>query len=205
MQPTDILSAEHRVIEQVLSCLEKMAEAALKEGKLPRQTAEDIVSFFRNFADRCHHGKEEAHLFPMMESKGCSREYGPTGVMLDEHEQGREHIRAMDVAMVAAAAGDPKAVLQFVTQARTYSELLRQHIQKEDQCLFPMANQAFAEADQEALMAAFEHVEGEEMEEGTHEKYLELADDLARRYGVPLATIEAAGVPSHAGCAHYGK
>ena len=85
MKPTEILSAEHRVIEQVLNCLEKMAAQAEKTGTLDKVSATDAVNFFRTFADQCHHGKEEAHLFPAMEAKGFPRQGGPTGVMLHEH------------------------------------------------------------------------------------------------------------------------
>ena len=64
MKPTDLLSNEHRVIEQVLDCLEKMVARSAEHQQLEEEPARQAVDFFRNFADRCHHGKEEAHLFP---------------------------------------------------------------------------------------------------------------------------------------------
>ena len=187
MKPTDILSNEHRVIEQVLSCLEKMIEQTRSRQKLATQPARDAVTFFRMFADRCHHGKEEAHLFPAMEAKGFSRDTGPTGVMLREHDEGRAYVRGMDGAIEAAAAGDPEALRRFAEHGQAYIELLREHIQKEDHCLFAMADQAFEQQDQQSLLDAFQRVEAEEMGAGTHETYLKLANDLADRYGVPHA------------------
>lgn len=89
MKPTDVLSNEHRVIEQVLDCLERMVEECRTSNSLEAQPARDAVRFFHTFADRCHHGKEEVHLFPAMEAKGFSRAEGPVGVMLREHEAGR--------------------------------------------------------------------------------------------------------------------
>jgi hemerythrin-like domain-containing protein len=198
MRPTDILSDEHRVIVQVLDCLEKMVDESRAQGRLEAEPARDAVSFFRMFADRCHHGKEEAHLFPAMEAKGFSRDHGPTGVMRHEHDLGRAHVRGMDEAIDAASAGDPRALEQFTEHARAYVELLQEHIQKEDHCLFAMANQAFSDEDQRALMQAFEKVEAEEMGEGTHETYLKIANDLADRFGVARAASE-----HHAcGCGH---
>src|SRR5574340_70938 len=131
MKPTDILSAEHRVIEQVLHCLEAMALQAVAQGRLDEQPARDAVAFLRNFADRCHHGKEEAQLFPAMEAKGFSADCGPTSVMRLEHELGRGHVRAMEAAIGAAVAGDSAAVRQFADHAQSYVELLREHIRKE--------------------------------------------------------------------------
>lgn len=192
MKPTDILSQEHRVIEQVLDCLEQIATRCETQGILDGHDATSAISFFRTFADQCHHGKEEAHLFPAMEAKGFPRDGGPTGVMLSEHDQARDYVRGMSAAIAAAAQGDPAAQAQFVHHARSYLELLRQHIQKEDHCLFAMANRALDAADQRQLLEEFAQVEGEHLGAGTHEKYLRLADDLADRYGVPKATLSAA-------------
>ena len=99
MKPTEILSGEHRIIEQVLDCLEKIAQNCATGGRLDKTSAEQALDFFRDFADRCHHGKEETHLFRAMEAKGFPRQGGPTGVMLHEHEQGRAHIRDMAEAI----------------------------------------------------------------------------------------------------------
>src|SRR5262245_63752201 len=95
MRATDILMDEHRVIEQVLNCLEKLADHCETGEKLDGASALEALEFFRNFADRCHHGKEEGHLFPLLEARGLSRNRGPTGAMLNEHEEGRLLTAAM--------------------------------------------------------------------------------------------------------------
>jgi hemerythrin-like domain-containing protein len=190
MKPTEILSGEHRVIEQVLDCLEQIARNCATAGRLDKIAAEQALDFFRNFADRCHHGKEETHLFPVMEAKGFPRQGGPTGVMLHEHEQGRGHIRGMADAIEGAAAGERESVARFITHAQGYVGLLREHIEKEDHCLFAMADRTLTADDQQKLLEAFEHVEHEDLGLGTHEKYLALADDLAARLGVTRAVRE---------------
>jgi hemerythrin-like domain-containing protein len=201
MKPTDILSNEHRVIEQVLDCLDKMVQTCQSEHKIDKQSANDAVDFFRNFADRCHHGKEEAHLFPAMEAKGFARDCGPTGVMLYEHEQGRKFVRGMAESIEAAANGEAAGQKEFIRNARGYIDLLREHIRKEDHCLFGMANNAFTAQDQQALLAAFDNVEANEIGRGVHVKYLKIADDLIKRYGVAIARNVKA--PGHAcGCGH---
>lgn len=201
MKPTDILSSEHRVIEQVLDCLERIIAEANANGKLDAGSAKDAVSFFRTFADQCHHGKEEAHLFPTMEAKGFSRDGGPTGVMLAEHATGRECVRAMNDAIEAAARGASAALQRFAEAGEGYIGLLRQHIEKEDHCLFSMANDALTDKDQAELLAKFEKVEAEEMGRGTHEKFLAIAGALAEKYDV---TPKAAAHAGHgAACCHH--
>lgn len=193
MRPTEILMREHRVIEQVLNCLEVIAERAEAGGAVDAEAAAQAVDFFRGFADRCHHGKEEAHLFPLMEAKGFPREGGPTGVMLAEHDEGRRHVRAMAEAIRHPERDDAAARAQLIDHARAFIQLLRQHIQKEDSCLFAMADQALSEADQQALMAAFTKVEQEEIGAATHARYVELADRLADRLGVGKAEDTTGG------------
>ncbi len=75
--------------------------------------------------------------------------------MLHEHELGRAAVRGMADAIDAAAAGDSAALDGFVTHARTFVTLLREHIQKEDHCLFAMADQALSADDQQTLLAQF--------------------------------------------------
>lgn len=201
MKPTDVLFQEHRVIEQVLDCLEQMAQRCEVQGTLDAHDAENAVAFFREFADECHHGKEETHLFPAMEAKGFPRNGGPTGVMLYEHDQGRALVRGMKDAIEPAAQGDAAARARFVRFARDFIGLLRQHIHKEDHCLFTMANQAFSDEDQERLLAAFAQVESEHQARGTHDTFLQVADALADRYGVAKAWPASASGPS-CGCGH---
>ncbi|MFA6563663.1 MAG: hemerythrin domain-containing protein [Verrucomicrobiia bacterium] len=201
MKPTDILSSEHRVIEQVMDCLERIIAEANANGRLDAASARDAVSFFRTFADQCHHGKEETHLFPAMEAKGFPRDGGPTGVMMAEHESGRACVRAMNEAIDAAAAGDSAALRRFAEAGAGYIGLLRQHIEKEDHCLFSMADQALTDEDQAELLAKFEKVEAEEMGHGTHEKFLAIAGALAEKYGV---TQKAAACAGHGvACCHH--
>jgi hemerythrin-like domain-containing protein len=206
MKPSDILSREHRVIEQVLDCLEKMAVQGEDSGQLDEQSIAEALDFFRNFADRCHHGKEEAHFFPAMEAKGFPRASGPTGVMIHEHDLGRHRVAGMSEALAAAQAGDASGPTRFAEHARAFIVLLRGHIEKEDHCLFALANEAFTEIDQQQLLDAFtqveSEVESEEMGHGTHEKYLQIADRLADRYGV--AKAHSASPPcGGCGCGHH--
>ena len=184
MKPTEILTNEHRVIEQVLDCLDAMVAECERTDQLAEEPARQAIDFFRTFADGCHHGKEENQLFPMMEARGYNPLAGPTSVMRAEHEEGRALIGAMQESIPGASRGNAADCARFRTSARNYSFLLRQHIEKEDQCLFPMADRALRDADQAELARLFDEVEHLDIGAGVHERYLELADALAARYGV---------------------
>jgi hemerythrin-like domain-containing protein len=197
MRPTEILSAEHRVIEQVLDCVERIAEQAAASGKLDLESGRTALRVLRTFADECHHGKEEKRLFPMLERRGMPAHVGPVAVMLDEHEIGRTEIRAMDAAL---ALGERESVPAFCDAARNYVALLRDHIAKEDNILFPMAESLLRDEDRAELLASFEQVEHRELGDGTHERMLALAEELAARFGVKRASERSATVLT--GCCH---
>lgn len=205
MKPTELLSSEHRVIEVMLDVLDRMVEKALAEGRLEQQPAEEAVAFIKGFADGCHHGKEETHLFTMMVDKGFPREQGPIGVMLMEHEQGRTHVRGMVEHMAGAAAGNGEELKAFAIHARGYVNLLRAHIQKEDNILFPMADRALTPEDQDHLMARFDKVEAEEMGVGTHDRFLQIAKHLAERYGVAATALRDVHTSHSCGHKHSGN
>jgi hemerythrin-like domain-containing protein len=171
----------------VLDCLEKMAEDAEHEQRIDAAAATEAIDFFRHFADGCHHAKEENQLFPAMERKGFDPRTGPVGVMLHEHTVGREMVRGMELAVGQQAQGDPQAADRFASYARRFLDVLRQHIEKEDHCLFAMADQAFSDRDQAELLERFQEAEREVIGEATKARYLALADRLAQRYALPAA------------------
>jgi hemerythrin-like domain-containing protein len=179
-----ILMDEHRVIEQVLNCLEQILERCGAEGKLNRESTQQALDFFRMFADRSHHGKEEVHLFPLLENRGLGGGCGPVAVMRREHELGRLYIQGMDAVLEAAAKGEPEAVRWFILHGQSYIRLLREHIGKEDHCLFARAESVMSAQDDDTQQAAYGQFEAADLCPGTHEKYVTIANHLADRCGV---------------------
>lgn len=201
MRPTEILKQEHRVIEQVLDCLDVLATRARSKQELDLRSTREVLEVLGTFADACHHMKEERALFTRMEQRGIPRHAGPLAVMLDEHVSGRECIRRMREALVCFEQGERAAALVFAVAAGQYTELLHDHIAKEDQVLFPMAEACFRDEDREAVLAAFAEAETKDLGAGTHERMLALVDGLMERLGVPKGARPARA--AH-GCGHGG-
>ena len=178
MKPTETLKHEHQIILLVLQGAEREALAIRDGGEAREEAITQMLDFFRNFADRCHHAKEERHLFPALNARGFPAESGPVAVMLHEHEQGRAAIRAISEALPAASGGDRRAAGDLAEALLGYVELLRNHIFKEDNVLFPMADRVLEADEQTRLEGLFERVEAEEIGEGVHERYHELAHRL---------------------------
>ena len=171
---------EHRVIERVLTALQTAAERVTRGEEMRPAFFINAALFIKNFADGCHHRKEEGVLFVEMNKAGIPTQGGPIGVMLAEHEQGRGFTREMREAAEKWEAGDLSAKNAVTHNALGYVALLRQHIHKEDHVLFPMANQVIPSERHAEIDREFERIEVEETGAGIHEKYLALAEILEK-------------------------
>jgi hemerythrin-like domain-containing protein len=180
MEATKILMEEHRVIERVLGALETAARNLRDGDPVSPAIFIQAAEFIKGFADGCHHKKEEGVLFPAMQSAGVPGEGGPIGVMLADHQEARQLTSAMRVAAERLASGDADARAELIHSALQYVDLLRQHIAKEDNVLFPMANQVLQRSAQSEVLEAFERVEHEDTGEGVHERFLELAATIEK-------------------------
>ena len=137
---------------------------------------EKALDFIRGFADGCHHFKEEKVLFPAMEAHGIPTDGGPIGMMLLEHEEGRGYVKSMLAALEDPQTDTAKQAL--LSNANSYLRLLKEHIQKEDEILFRMAEDVISAEEQKELLRAFEEHEANEMGAGVHEKYLRIVEEL---------------------------
>lgn len=140
-----------------------------------------MVRFFKEFADRAHHGKEEDHLFPALERHGMPREGGPIGVMLVEHDDGRAAVGGMRTALAAT----PPDLDEFASHAAPFVELLRGHIAKEDHVLFRMAEESLPADTVTELESLFDKVTTLEIGAGAYAELEGIATALGEKYDVP--------------------
>lgn len=182
MNPITELRNEHEAVLTALRALWTIADDA-GHAKRIRHRGDTIalIEFFRTFLDRCHHGKEEKLLFPLLEAHGVSRDGGPIGVMLSEHDQGRRYVGAIEESIRSEADG-PEAAEAFVNDALCFIELLKRHIEKENMVLFPLAARHLSAKQAESLHRGFQRIEAEEIGAGRHEAFHSLLDRLRQDY-----------------------
>ena len=179
--PFEVLMNEHRVIEKNLEVMAVIINKILSGDNVPVEDLEKIVDFIKTFADRCHHGKEEKNLFPILEMRGIPKEGGPIGVMLMEHEEGKSYVKGMLEGIKKKKKGNLDGYKKFAEFADNYIKLLREHIFKEDNILFQMGRSAITSEDIKSLEKKYEEVE-RELGEGVHEKYITLVEELYKKY-----------------------
>ena len=123
---TDNLIDDHTIIQEVMNIMERITSA--KEPDV--EHLEFIVTFIREFADGCHHAKEEGLLFPKLVAKGIPKDHGPIGMMLMEHEEGRNFVKGMADNLELYKSGNKEALKAVYRNMTGYVNLLRDHIAK---------------------------------------------------------------------------
>ncbi|HOD27735.1 MAG TPA: hemerythrin domain-containing protein [Syntrophales bacterium] len=158
MHEHDAILFSLKVLEEICRRVESQKDALVKD-------ITDLIDFLKLFADKCHHGKEEGFLFPALKEVGIPED-GPIGVMLAEHTQGRNFIKQMQESLTDKMFRTE----DFVKSARGYIALLRDHIEKENNILFPMGDAKLSNAKQRELLELFETFEDDVIGKGKHEE-----------------------------------
>jgi hemerythrin-like domain-containing protein len=169
---------EHEAVLFALKILERMVTQLQAGVKVGLEDLSELLNFFKLFTDTCHHGKEEKFYFPALEKAGIAKKNGPIDVMLAEHEQGREYLKGMlnnlDRTKIAGQ--------EFIEPAIRYLTLLRTHINKENQVLFPLGDMKLSPARQEDILNEFARFEDEVIGKGKHEELHKLLKKLHNTY-----------------------
>lgn len=181
MKPTVILEKEHRIIEKIVNAMTVLIKKLESNKDIDIEDLRNITEFMRVFGDKCHHGKEEKELFPLLEKKGVPMQGCPIAALTHEHEMGRSLVKGLVEATSSYEKKDPLAKDAVLKQLRGLANLYPNHIWKEDYLLFPMTNKILNATEQKDLQAKFETVE-EEIGPDTHTKYKRLAEKIDRKY-----------------------
>jgi hemerythrin-like domain-containing protein len=174
-----IMMNEHEQILRVLDALDCYA-AAVHETPLE---LEHFVTFIREFADERHHGKEEHVLFAAMVRNGFPPEQGPVGMMLFEHQQMRELISVLRGLAEQDASWSSSDKERLADVARSYTSMLREHIMKENEMLYPMAMEHLPPRVQDQIDDECAALDNSRASAGADSALEKLAAHLVARYG----------------------
>lgn len=180
MKATSNLENDHVHILKLCDVMEKI----VLDDKIDLSHIEEIVNIIRNFNDGLHHKKEEDLLFPKMSEKGFSMQSGPVAVMLNDHEAGRSYVKGIAGRINAYKSGNVSEKKVIYANMLGYVELLRNHIAKENNVLFRMADNCLSAEEQESLLSEFLEIEGIHGSKGAEAEYVYRIDRLAKIYGI---------------------
>jgi hemerythrin-like domain-containing protein len=135
MRLLDELRAEHEEIERAVGSLQAFAASS------DRSAAEGqaYLRFFRLYAGRFHHAREEDSLFPaLVRETAAPADRGPLKMLLEAHHAMSHLLDLLEAAL--AKGSDPR------TPAARYGRALLHHIDAENSVLFPEAETRFRRA-----------------------------------------------------------
>lgn len=172
------LENDHQHILKLIDVMEAIVK--LPEPKI--SDLEEVVNIIRQFADGLHHAKEEKLLFPMMAEKGFSMEQGPVAVMLSDHEQGRGYVRNMAENIQLYKDGKKDSLVLIYSNMLGYTDLLSNHIAKENNVLFRMADEVLTAENQQYLIEQFSTIDTGSDKGISGNDYVQRINNLAGQY-----------------------
>ena len=176
---TENLKNDHVHIIKITDIMEQVAQSKDPDIK----HLETILELIKKFADGFHHAKEENLLFPLLGEKGFPKEQGPVAVMLHEHESGRNFVKNMSENINLYKKGDVTTISAIRENMLGYVNLLRNHIEKENNILFRMADNVLDNNEQEVLLNQFEDI-GNDLGSATIQNYLLQIQNLSNAYNI---------------------
>ena len=172
-QVIDNLVKDHDFILNSLKILYKIIDA----DKLNPNDVKLLIDFFDSFIDKCHHAKEEFILFPTINLRLFPFEGSPVYVMVSEHGISRYLIRVCDELLKAwIESGSDDAKRALVDYLRLLADHLTQHINKENNVLFPKS----MDLDYVESSRSIDDIE----KEANHERWIKEISELMRKYGI---------------------
>lgn len=156
---TEALNSDHRNIGRMLTVLQRAGNRLAAGEEAPLELFRDATDFFLTFSDTCHYGKEEAAFLPVLEQAGIPKGACPISLILNEHEQARQLNRTLAVTADRLIQGERRVRRTLVLIVRDYVNLVRPHIIREDNIVFPLADVVLPTAAHKRLLADFEAIE----------------------------------------------
>ncbi|OGW79223.1 MAG: hypothetical protein A3G33_11110 [Omnitrophica bacterium RIFCSPLOWO2_12_FULL_44_17] len=146
--PIKRLVDEHIVIKQWLELIPSVLEEIDIESEAGMRWISDSLDFVRFYADKFHHAKEEDILFGYTD-----KNLDIIKTILRDHETARGHVKATSEAVKSK---DKEAIVQHLS---AYKDLLKEHIKKEDEILYPWIDRGLSTRQVGELFAKFDEAE----------------------------------------------
>jgi hemerythrin-like domain-containing protein len=171
---------EHRLIERMLAVLDQEILRVETGAQVDLELVGQAAEFFRSYADRCHHGKEEDILFRELKKIALSPELAKIMAELEEeHRQGRAQVAAVLRARQLLLQGHPEARAELLAGLKWLTGFYPVHIRKEDKQFFFPIMEYFDDAAKAAMLAEFARFD----QELVHEFFRQRVDHWAECLG----------------------
>jgi hemerythrin-like domain-containing protein len=172
------LMKEHRLIERMVYLVKLEVDRLKNEKGVNVDFIHTVIDFFRTYADRCHHGKEEDILFRELKKKKLSDKHQKTmNELIEDHKKGRQYIKELECGYRNYLDGDPKEVCSIRAALEEIIRLYPQHIDKEDKHFFLEVMDYFSNKENQSLLGE----ENKFDQNIIHEKYKSVVENFENK------------------------
>ena len=177
MKPIGPLMIEHRLIERMVALLSGALEAMKQKHEVNTDLINAGVDFFRTYADRTHHGKEEEIFFKELSMKELSAEDKTMMErLIQEHIWARQAVTKLAAAHARYAGGERDALKEMIYELEKIVVFYPIHIEKEDKNFFLPVMNYFSKREQDAMLEEFWAFDRGMI----HEKYRTMVEEAER-------------------------
>ena len=174
MKPIGPLMIEHRLIERMVALLGGVLETMKKKMEVNTDLINVGVDFFRTYADRTHHGKEEEIFFRDLSMKELSAEARKMMErLIQEHIWARQAVMKLAAANTRYVRGDRDALKDATYELEKLVKFYPIHIEKEDKEFFLPVMKYFSVQEQNAMLEEFWKFD----QSMIHEKYRKMVKE----------------------------
>ena len=156
MTPIGVLTVEHLLIARMMDLMERKLGGIKPDTQPDMVFVDGVMDFARNYADACHHGKEESIFFEKLAVKNLLPEHKKLmDELVLEHIQARKIVANLGIAREDFMKGDPGASRRILTICKSVWQIYPGHMSKEEKVFFPPALGYFSKREQEEMAKRF--------------------------------------------------
>jgi hemerythrin-like domain-containing protein len=151
----NIIRDEHRSISAVLHGMKELVFRIRERGaKIDPRVFRAMLYYLDTFSERMHHPKEDQYLFAPLRRLGAGAAL--IAELEKEHAQGQSALRRVEQCLVRYEEGGEKEFPEFAREVERFVEGYWDHMSKEEERVFPLAEKLFTRSDWDAIDRAFQ-------------------------------------------------
>lgn len=178
MLPAGPLMIEHRLIERFIRILDSELIKIKRTDQVDFLFMDMGLDFFRTYADRIHHGKEEDILFKGLAKKQLKADHKKIlDELIRDHIFARKRVGDLGEAKEKYMKGDKAALKDIAGSLQDLTTLYPAHIEKEDKHFFLPVMDYFSKDEQEKMLEQFREFDRCII----HEKYTKLVEGFEKK------------------------
>jgi len=187
MKPTEDLMYEHRSIKLMLKIMSLISKSIKSKNVFYTNDVERIVDFLNVYVDKCHQTKEEKYFYPALLIYKNQDQFDTTE-LLNEHTIGKGYLKEISCCVENCKIGSTFSCERIADCMTNFVDLLQNHIQKEENVYFPLADKLLSEQKQIEISGQFQTVENEFLNIVNHKRFVELLNEMTCKYKDKILT-----------------